>query len=98
MRIISETHKIKVEDKDKFVNNILKRVILVLKNDPRFAIQEKIEKLKIIESKLKNKDNTLQSLLESSSSFKDNIRKEIDAIKESNEKARVRLLKKITKA
>lgn len=98
MRIISETHKIKVEDKDKFVNNILKRVILVLKNDPRFAIQEKIEKLKIIESKLKNKDNTLQSLLESSSSFKDNIRKEIDALKESNEKARVRLLKKITKA
>lgn len=98
MRIITESTKVKIEDKDKFINNVLKRVVLVLKNDPRFTIDEKINKLKVIEKRLKNKDKTLQSLLESSTSFKDNIGKEIEKLKESNDKTRVKLLKKITKA
>ncbi len=98
MRIITESTKIKIEDKDRFINNVLKRVVLVLKNDPRFTIDEKINKLKVIEKRLKNKDKTLQSLLESSTSFKDNIGKEIEKLKESNDKTRVKLLKKITKA
>lgn len=97
MKIITESKKIKIKNRDKFINNILKRVFIILKNDPKFAIDDKINKLKIIERRLKNKDNTLQSLLESSKSFKENIGKEIEKIKKSNNETRVRLLKEITK-
>ncbi len=72
----------------------MKKRFIILKNDPRFTIDEKINKLKIIEKRLKNKNNTLQSLLESSTSFKDNIGKEIEKLKESNDKTEIKLSKK----
>lgn len=98
MKIITEiSNKLPEVNKKVFLNNILKRVVTILKNDPRFSIREKVEKLNKIDRALRKKEKAFLSLLESSDSLKETVNKDIKSLDTLNENLRIKIIKQLTK-
>lgn len=81
--------------KDVVMNNVLKRIWLLIKNDPDFYLKDKIDKIKDLEKKFTEKQEILQNLLDSACSIKKNMQYEINVLSQSSEEKRKALLEKI---
>lgn len=96
MRIlIEQTQTAKNIKKEVLVSSVLKKIWILVKNDPDFYLKDKIEKIKELEKKFVKKHSMLVSLLESSESLKSTMLSEIDSLSKSSEEKRLKLLEKL---
>jgi len=96
MRIlIEQTQTEKNIKKEDIVGSVLKKIWILVKNDPDFYLKDKIEKIKDLEKKFVKKYNTLKSLIESSESLKRTMLSEIESLSKSSEEKRLEMLKNL---
>lgn len=99
MRIVDQSEKkvIKKIKKDIFVEVVIRMVLNILKNDQSFKLDEKINKLSLIEKHIVKKEKNLKSLLETSDILYENIVKETEIINTNNKIISEKLIKILKK-
>ena len=79
-------------NKEQFIEDILKRIILICKEDKSFESNEKMKKLELLETNLYSKKKRLDNLLIRSVELKNNLKSKISDIENINFKVKTTLL------
>ena len=79
-------------NKEQFIEDILKRIVLICKEDKSFEFNEKFKKIELLETNLYSKKKRIDDLISRSIEVKNDLKSKISTIESTNLKVKTTLL------